>query len=334
MKKILNLALTSASLLIISCKEPPKNAVKNSEVCASLPDEFSTNRISNGCDVNAKNIIGNNSTVFLFLGSSACTGTVVSSHFVITASHCLFHEVNGYKKKEDIKVIFGNNAFDVFNVKIANVKNYYTNDYYTTKSFYNPSLGDIALIETVEDLVKDLQLTPAKIAVNPPKPNQLILNVGYGSTGRYDSKSYGLKRWSVSTLGKVDIYDPTSKYNSVNNFFKDQVNFGNVSNKFSTTKPEDTLIITDRITAQQGQTCSGDSGGPEFVSFNGEALLLSATQGASGFWLGKKAHEILVNEEDDCNKLSTSINTRIAPYTDWLNSKMSARGESLVLVNN
>ncbi|MGY3804553.1 trypsin-like serine protease [Pigmentibacter ruber] len=333
MKKILNLVLTTTSLLIISCKEPPKNAVKNSEVCASLPDEFSTNKISNGCDVNAKNIIGNNSTVFLSMG---CTGTVVSPHFIITASHCLYDEKSGYRKKDDLKVIFGNNAFDVFNVKIANVKNYYTNDYFTTISPYNPrsTLGDIALIETEQDLVKDLQLTPAKIAVNLPKPSQLILNVGYGSTGKYDSKSGGLKRWSVSTLGNVEIYDPTSIYGFVNDFFKDQVKLGNVSNNYNTYKPENTLIITDRITAQHGQTCYGDSGGPQYISENGEPLLISATQSGDPFWLGKKAANIVLNKEDDCNKLSTSINTRIAPYTDWLNKKMSARGESLVLVNN
>ena len=107
-----------------------------------------------------------------------------------------------------------------------------------------------------------------------------------------------------------------------------------MSNKFNTVKPEDTLLITDKITAQQGQTCYGDSGGPQFIAVSGEALLLSATQGSARFWLGKKAGDIHDNYEDDCNKLSTSINTRIAPYVDWLNAKMKTKNEQLVLVNN
>ncbi|WGL59856.1 trypsin-like serine protease [Pigmentibacter sp. JX0631] len=332
MKKILSSAFAGTSLLLLSCKEPPKNGVKNSEVCTSLPGEFSVNKISNGCDVNEKNILGNNSTVYLSMG---CTGTVVSPHFIITASHCLYDKNTGiYEKKENIKVVFGNNAYNVFDIKTASVKNYYTNSYYTAPSNYKPSLGDIALVETEEDLVKDLQLTPAKIAVNLPHPSQLILNVGYGSTGKFDSKSGGLKRWSISSLGKVEIYDAYSIYSLVNNYFNTQVTLGNVSKIYSTNKPEDTLIITDRITAQQGQTCYGDSGGPQYLSFNGEPLLLSSTQGGSEFWLGKKFKDIIANKEDDCNKLNTSINTRIAPYTEWLNTKMSTRGESLVLVNN
>ena len=52
-------------------------------------------------------------------------------------------------------------------------------------------------------------------------------------------------------------------------------------------KVEHSLLITDKISAQQGQTCNGDSGGPQFISVNGEALLLSA-KGVHGFWLGKK----------------------------------------------
>lgn len=328
--------LSLISLTFIACKEPKLSNLNRAQICDSLPDEFGKNKIANGCSMSNRNIYGNNSTVFLNMG---CTGTVVSNHFVITAAHCLYNqETKRFINPSSINIVYGDNSFDVFNIKITNVKKYYTNPYFTNNINDYDGLGDIALIETDKDLVKDLNLTPAKIAVNKPKNTDLLLSIGYGNTGKYNSKSIGLKRWTVSSVGKPDPMDRAYGENytiiELNSYFESQVNQKNVSKKYDTSSPVDTLIITEKVSSQQGQTCYGDSGGPQFIVRNGEALLISATQGSTAVWLGKKAEIFYYNKEDDCNKLSTSISTRIAPYVLWLNAVMQPKGEQLQLVEN
>ena len=88
--------------------------------------------------------------------------------------------------------------------------------------------------------------------------------------------------------------------------------------------------MTERKSKSHGQTCNGDSGGPQFVKRNGETVLISATQGYNNL-----LHDVgeIKNSDDSCNKLNTSLSTRIEPYFDWLNEQMKPYGESLTSID-
>lgn len=64
----------------------------------------------------------------------------------------------------------------------------------------------------------------------------------------------------------------------------------------------------------------------------GETVVISATQGVNPRLQGSGS-AIIIKYQDDCNKLSTSLNTRIAPYFDWINVQMLPYGERLVSID-
>lgn len=342
--KLLFLPLTLFFIVLSSCGKLKENKIKNEQVCNSIPNEFSANKIANGCDDFSKNVLGSNSTVYLSIG---CTGTVVAPHFIISASHC-FYDVpsGGIADPKEVKIILGDNAFDAFNIKVLNVNNIFVNHFHietnqlSIKHAYNNyansdnySLGDISLVQTEENLVEKYGLTAAKIAISKPAASEKFLSIGYGSIAK-EGKTSGLKRWTLSAIGTLNFDAKSTKYNSLYNLYSSNVLSGNVSSNYDSKRPEDALLVTKKETMSQGQTCYGDSGGPQFIIKNGEALLISATQGVSRFWQGPKVDSILIHGGDICNSLDASLSTRIAPYIDWLNAKMQPANEKLVLVNN
>ena len=77
---------------------------------------------------------------------------------------------------------------------------------------------------------------------------------------------------------------------------------------------------------EQGQTCGGDSGGPQFVLRKGELVLISSTTGYN-FTLQGNA-----NVNDLCIDLKQSLNTRVAPYIDWIREVMKPHKEQPIVL--
>ena len=323
-----------SSSFLFSCKDDSKK--QNNQVCKTLPDSFkSSSRMTNACDELSGDIPGEKSTVFIWTGNGGCTGTVISESFIITAAHCFYNQKNGtYSNPEKSRIILGNNAYDLLNARSVKVKRFILNPLYLNKNYVstsltmkNSSLGDIALVQTEGNLIKDYGLVASKTTLTNAISTEEVLSIGYGSTGKYDYNSGGLKRWSVSGVGQV------IKASSYDNFQTEYDNAATLGylNKIHAPKSEQSFLLTDKKAEYHGQTCYGDSGGPQFVKRNGETVLISATEGVNARLQGPEAENILANGEDDCNKLSTSLNTRIAPYFDWINAEMTKYGSERLI---
>ncbi|KAB8040916.1 trypsin-like serine protease [Silvanigrella paludirubra] len=322
--KLFYIPLFLTLFFIASCNKSPDNKLKNEQSCNNLPDGFASNKIANGCEDFSKNILGANSTVFIAVGGGICTGTVVSPHFIITAAHCTVKAM-----PSDTEIILGQNTFDVFNVKSLKVKNIYSNNIYGILS--KASLGDIALIQTEDNLV-DNSLTPAKVILSKPIPFEKILSIGYGLEGEYKKGTIGIKRWALSSVGSLKINMSLYDKNNLETLYTDFSNSNFVSKKYDSNYTQDTFLVTSKKSQSEGQTCNGDSGGPQFVIRNGEAVLISATQGLNAIWQGDEVIDVLNNRKDSC-EYENGLNTRIAPYVDWVNTIMKKSGESLVLID-
>jgi Trypsin len=324
-----------SSFIIISCKDESKKP--NNQVCKTLPDSFKSNKMAHGCDELSGDIPGEKSTVFVWTGNGGCTGTVISEHFILTAAHCFYdHGSDTYSDPAQARIVLGNNAYDLLNAKSVKVARFFVNPLYTNNAYVGnflsmgrSHLGDIALVQTEGNLIKDYGLVASKTTLRDARPTEEILSIGYGSTGKYDYNTGGLKRWSVSGVGQV-IKDPI--YDAFQAEY-DKAGILKYVNKTYALLSESSFLVTERKAEYHGQTCYGDSGGPQFVKRNGETVVISATQGGTPLLQGPEAAGIFASGADDCNKLSTSLNTRVAPYFDWINTQMSSYGEHLVSVD-
>jgi secreted trypsin-like serine protease len=319
--------------IFLSCSQIRENNINSDKKFNNNLFDLSSNNISNGNE-DFTNILGANSTVYIYLGESFCSGTVVSSHYVITAAHCVYNQNTHLKKSpSNVDIMIGKNVSDLINTQKIKVKNIYINEIYQDPFLKYTSLGDIALIETEDNLVYKYSLTPAKIMLGKPSASEKLLSIGYGVTGNYDEKTGGVKRWALSSVGSLSLYMSQNDKRKIDEKYTIAIKNQYVSDKYDATDVKDTFLVTHKSRQSEGQVCFGDSGGPQFVIRNDEAVLISASEGFNPYWQGIDLYYFMKSGKDICTYRS-ALNTRIAPYVDWLNNIMKFTGESLVLVSD
>jgi len=316
--------------LFSSCSENPKEKEKALS-CSELLDQFHNNKYSTQFIVNScagydkeKNIPGYKSTVYIAGNTIACTGVAIAENTILTAAHCLYiKEDNGKYRKALEKEIFVFNEKPSDNIAYPKnrVKKMYIHDIYNPSNNDNIPFADIAILKTIEPISK-LNIKQARIA-KEYFDGEKTLFVGFGQTGESEINSKGVIRWAVATLRKPNN---NISYNSDELLsFQKAINDGVIDiSKASSIK--DTFIIMKKEHMSYGQTCLGDSGGPQFVKRGNFHSLISITQGTHSRLVGPQK----VTNGDKCTA-DDSNNTYIYPYISWIEKHIDfSAGEKLL----
>lgn len=208
------------------------------------------------------------STVMVTDGNFICTGSILAADIVVTAAHCTA------AKAEDLRIVFSRQMPDDLTTVsdiVHPIYNFVANPGWKGENSTGVDQHDIAVIRFKGSLPDGY--APAHL-LNPSTaltPGETVTLAGYGITNAQTQAGAG-------TLRKVDV---------------------TLAKKLG--KTEEVLDQTDDAGA-----CHGDSGGPAFVTVDGQLLLWGVTN--RGY---------PNNAPDDC--VHESVYTRITAYTDFIN---------------
>ncbi len=324
----------------------------------SINDNYSNNcydyngqeKISNGCAVSQKKVVGNESTVLIASNIGLCTGSIISENFILTAAHCVFDK--GEKDFTPVatdltnvanksRVLIGNNPYDLFSTNFIEIEKIIPNEIFFAANEKELSfLGDIALLKTKTSLLKNQNAQAIALKRLDVPEDSLILSIGFGNVhDRYPNKEqFPIKRWTTSTHKKIATHDQ---------FVYDNQSFSNTQARYSDflqsmssknhidpayfTSPSQTFFLTKIANKIQGKPCSGDSGGPQ-IYMNGEKFAqVSVTTGYYNK-LHSDANDFFI-KDDMCIEFPYAINTKIAPYLEWIVKEMAVYGQKPIILD-
>jgi len=172
-----------------------------------------------------------------------CGGSIISSRFIVTAAHCIHGKAAG-----QISVRIGSSRFDSGG-RVVGVRSIYVDNYKP-----NTVENDIAILELDSQISSSNDPNARVIPFgngNPPS-SSTCYTAGWGLTSNGGSSSSNLMRvqlniWSTSSCRMV---------------------WGNISGS------KQICALGDRLIGDlYKDSCAGDSGGPLYCTYNGEAAL-------------------------------------------------------------
>ncbi len=344
--KIISLILLP---FFISCGKVKKESV-NDSYSNNCYDYNGQEKISNGCAVSQQSVVGNESTVLIISNIGLCTGSIISDNFILTAAHCFFNkEENKYTPiATDLsnvaygsRILIGNNPFDLFNLKYIEVDKIIPNEIFFVANEKDPSfLGDVALIKTKTSLLKNQNTKTIALKRFEVPENSLIVSIGFGNVHDQviNKEQFPIKRWTISTHKKISTHDQfeyeKQSFSDSKMTYSDFLHFMSNKNHIElaySKSPSQTFFLTKITNKSQGKTCSGDSGGPQIYVNGKQFSQVSITTGYY-YKLHSDANDLLIGT-DMCIEYPYAINTKVAPYLDWIVKEMAVYGQMPIIID-
>ena len=239
-------------------------AVTLSLICGSLLLAPKTSAITYGF-VDSNNTF-RNTGAFIIKSSSTgeifpiCSGTLITPNVFLTASHCtIFYTqelaAEGYVAyvSLDSSIPFG--ELTSSKTKLLSVSHVVTNPNYNQSQGDSGDIGALILERNVSGVtpatLPACGLLDQLVAQNGLK-NTVFTNAGYGLQNRIVSGGVPF----FQDLNPVPRMFSFSSFNSLNGGY---------------------LRLSQNATTGNGGTCFGDSGGPQFLTVNGQQLIISIT---------------------------------------------------------
>jgi len=219
--------------------------VGDTSEAGSPPDKVDIHpRIIGGTQISINNapfIVG--LTIRSGFSTEMCGGSIISSRYIVTAAHCIHGKAAG-----QISVRIGSSRFDSGG-RVVGVRSIYVDNYKP-----NTVENDIAILELDSQISSSNDPNARAIPFgngNPPS-GSTCYTAGWGLTSNGGSSSSNLMRvqlniWSTSSCRMV---------------------WGNISGS------KQICALGDRLIGDlYKDSCAGDSGGPLYCTYNGEAAL-------------------------------------------------------------
>ncbi len=231
-QRLLGLALAASLSTVVAC---------------GAREQASETKIVGGSLVTAADPVAKSTVSLLDAGGRAfCTGSLVDSQMVLTASHCL----EGYPARRQMFVGFGLVAGEMDAEHMIGVSSRFQHEEYNTSAMETEipteAPNDIAVLFLESAAPSDAQAVSMLTTATALRTGETLTLAGFGLTRASNGTS--------GTLRRVDV-KLTSLYEASN-----EIEFGDSGGR---------------------SACMGDSGGPAFVKRNGRLALVGVTSRGS-----------------------------------------------------